>query len=248
LGQQRTDGSRGDITLALFKVERTVGLSRSMFGNGMEVLVPGFVHIVDDDASFATAMKRRLTRAGYEVTTYSSAQHLLDRLPSESVPSCILLDVRIPGLSGPELQSRLRGLGSTLPIIFLTGHLDIPATVRAIKAGADDFLTKPVSSNDLLQAIERAMTHHDVTRRLKSEVDGVRAHIAALTPREREVFELVIRGATNKYVGRALGCTERTIKAHRQKVMEKMRVQSLAELVPLAERAGVFALGTRQAV
>jgi FixJ family two-component response regulator len=211
--------------------------------NGMEVLVSGFVHIVDDDASFATAIKRRLTRAGYEVATYSSAQHLLDRLPSESVPSCILLDVRIPGLSGPELQSRLRGLGSTLPIIFLTGYLDIPVTVRAIKAGADDFLTKPVSSNDLLQAIERAITQHDVSRGLKSELDMVRARVAALTPREREVFELVIRGATNKHVGRALGCTERTIKAHRQRVMEKMQVQSLVELVSLAERGGLFASG-----
>jgi len=92
--------------------------------------VPGFVHIVDDDASFRTAMERRLTKAGYEVATYASAQHLLDRLPSESVPSCVLLDVRIPGVSGPELQSRLSELGSTLPIIFLTGYLDIPATVR----------------------------------------------------------------------------------------------------------------------
>ena len=115
------------------------------------------VHIVDDDASFRTAMKRRLTKAGYEVATYASAQHLLDRLPNESVPSCLLLDVRLPELSGPELQERLSELGSTLPIIFLTGHPDIPATVRAIKAGADDFLTKPVSSDDLLQAIERAI-------------------------------------------------------------------------------------------
>jgi FixJ family two-component response regulator len=212
-----------------------------MFGNGMEVLMLGFVHIVDDDASSATAMKRRLTRAGYEVTTYSSAQHLLDRLPSECVTSCVLLD---EGFGGPELQSRLRGLCSTLPVIFLSDYIDIPATVRAIKAGADDFLIKPVSSKDLLQAIERAMTHHSVTRGLKSELDVVHAHIAALTPREREVFEHVIRGATNKHVGRTLGCTERTIKAHRHKVMEKMRVQSLAELVPLAERAGVFAWGT----
>ena len=154
----------------------------------------GFVHIVDDDASFRTAMERRLKHAGYEVATYASAQHLLDRLPSEGVPSCILLDVRIPELSGPELQGRLSELGSTLPIIFLTGHPDIPTTVRAIKAGADDFLTKPVSSDDLLQAVERAIAHHEVTRGLKSKLDMVRAHVAALTPRERQVFELVIRG------------------------------------------------------
>ena len=200
----------------------------------------GCVHIVDDDASFRKAMERRLTKAGYEVATYASAQHLLDRLPSESVPSCILLDVRIPELSGPELQERLSELGSTLPIIFLTGHPDIPTTVRTIKAGADDFLTKPVSSDDLLQAVERAIAHHRVTRGLKSKLDMVRAHIAALTPRERQVFALIIRGNTNKQVARALGGTERTIKAHRHRVMEKMQVQSLAELVSLAERAGVM--------
>jgi FixJ family two-component response regulator len=201
--------------------------------------VQACVHIVDDDASFRTAMERRLTKAGYEVATYASAQHLLDRLPDESVPSCLLLDVRIPELSGPELQERLSELGSTLPIIFLTGHIDIPATVRAIKRGADDFLTKPVSSDDLLQAIERAIAHHEVTRGLKSKLDIVRARVAALTPREREVFLLVIRGDPNKQVARVLGCTERTIKAHRHRVMEKMQVRSLAELVSLAERIGI---------
>jgi FixJ family two-component response regulator len=201
--------------------------------------VQACVHIVDDDASFRTAMERRLTKAGYEVATYASAQHLLDRLPSESVPSCVLLDVRIPGVSGPELQSRLSELGSTLPIIFLTGYLDIPVTVRAIKAGADDFLTKPISSDELLQAIARAIAHHEVTRGLKSKLDMGRAHIAALTPRERQVFDLVIRGNPNKQVARVLGCTERTIKAHRHRVMEKMQVRSLPELVSLAERIGV---------
>ena len=199
----------------------------------------GCVHIVDDDASFRTAMERRLKHAGYEVATYASAQHLLDDLPSESVRSCLLLDVRIPELSDPELQERLSELGSTLPIIFLTGHPDIPATVRAIKAGADDFLTKPVSSDDLLQAIERAIAHREVTRGLKSKLDVVRAHVAALTPRERQVFDLVIRGDTNKHVARALGCTERTIKAHRHRVMEKMQVRSLPELVSLAVRVGI---------
>ena len=208
----------------------------------------GCVHIVDDDASFRTAMERRLAKAGYEVATYASAQHLLDCLPSESVPSCVLLDVRIPELSGPELQERLGELGSTLPIIFLTGHPDIPATVRAIKAGADDFLTKPVSSDDLLQAIERAIAHHEVTRALQSKLDIVRAHVSALTPREREVFLLVIRGNSNKQIANALGCTERTIKAHRHRVMEKMQVRTLPELVSLAERVGVLdsASGTRQ--
>ena len=197
---------------------------------------------------FRKAIERHLKYAGYEVATYASAEHLLERLPSESVPGCILLDVRIPGLSGPELQERLSELGSTLPIIFLTGYPDVRTTVRAIKAGADDFLTKPVSSEELLQAVRRAIAHHEVTRGLKSKLDKVLAHVSALTPREREVFELVVRGDTNKQVARALGCTERTIKAHRHRVMEKMRAQSLAELVSLAERIGVLASATRQTV
>ena len=204
-----------------------------------ERLLLGFVHIVDDDASFRTAMERRLKHAGYEVATYPSALHLLVNLPTESIPSCILLDVRIPGLDGPALQKRLGELGSTLPIIFLTGYPDIPATVQAIKAGADDFLTKPVASDDLFRAIEKAFAHHQTLRDLKDKLDSVRARLGRLTPREREVFELVIRGNTNKQVARALGCTERTVKAHRHRVMEKMQVRSLPELVSLAERIGV---------
>jgi len=202
--------------------------------------VPGVVHVVDDDASFRTAIERRLKKAGYEVATYPSAQHLLDRLPDQRGPSCILLDVRIPGLSGPELQGRLNELGSALPIVFLTGYADVPTTVQAIKAGADDFLTKPVSSDQLLTAIQRAMAHHEAMRDTKSKLDFVRAHIASLTPRERQVFELVVRGKTNKHVAHELGATARTIKAHRHRVMEKMQVQSLAELVSLAERVGIL--------
>jgi RNA polymerase sigma factor (sigma-70 family) len=202
--------------------------------------VPGVVHVVDDDASFRTAIERRLRKAGYEVSTYPSAQHLLDRLPDERGPGCILLDVRIPGLSGPELQGRLSELGSVLPIVFLTGYADVPTTVRAIKAGADDFLTKPVSSDQLLGAIQRAMAHHEAMRDRKGKLDIVRANIASLTPREREVFELVVRGKTNKHIARELGATERTIKAHRHRVMEKMQVQSLAELASLAERVGIL--------
>lgn len=203
--------------------------------------MPGLIHVVDDDASFRTAIERRLKKAGYEVVTYPSSQHLLDRLPDENGPGCILLDVRIPDLSGPELQDRLSELGSTLPIVFLTGYADVSTTVQVIKAGAEDFLTKPVSSDDLLRAIQRAMAHHEVTRDVKIKLDGVRAKIATLTPREREVFELIVRGKTNKVAGHELGATERTIKAHRHRVMEKMNVQSLAELVSLAERAGILA-------
>jgi FixJ family two-component response regulator len=202
--------------------------------------MPGLVHIVDDDASFRRAMERHLKQAGYEVATHASSQHFLDRLPSESVPSCILLDVQMSGLDGPALQSRLSEVGSILPIIFLTGHPDIPTTVRTIKAGANDFLTKPVLSDELLRAIERAIAHHEATFGRKRRLDMVRDRIATLTPREREVFELVIRGDTNKQAARALGCTERTVKAHRHRVMEKTQVQSLVELVSLAERVGVF--------
>jgi len=202
--------------------------------------MPGFVHIVDDDASFRTAMERRLTKDGYEVETYASAEHLLDRLPSDSVLGCILLDVRIPGVSGPDLQVRLSELGSTLPIIFLSGYPDIPTTVRTIKAGAVDFLTKPVSSDQLLRAIEQAIALHSSTYRQKISLDIVRTHIAALTPRERQVFDFVIRGATNKHAASALGCTERTVKAHRQRLMEKMQVECVAELVSAAERVGVL--------
>jgi FixJ family two-component response regulator len=173
--------------------------------------VSGRVHIVDDDASFRVAMERRLKHAGYEVVTYTSAKHLLDHLPSDNALGCILLDVRMPGLSGPELQNRLSELGSTLPIIFITGYPDVRAAVQAIKAGAEDFLTKPISSDQLLQAVERAIAHHNSAYRQKIVLDLVRSHIATLTPREREVFELVIRGHTNKQAARLLGCTERTI-------------------------------------
>ena len=202
--------------------------------------MPGLVHVVDDDASFLTAMKRSLEHAGYEVASYVSAQHLLDRLPHESVPSCILLDVRIPGTDGPALQKRLKELGSTVPIIFVSGHVDIPVTVRALKDGAEDFLTKPVTSDDLLTAIERAFARRRAFREQQTKLDVVRALIAKLTPRERQVFELIVAGKTNKQISSILGAGERTIKAHRHGVMEKMQVRSLAELVSVAERVGVL--------
>ena len=201
---------------------------------------PGRVHIVDDDAAFRTAIERRLKKAGYEVATYPSAQNVLDSLPSEVELGCILLDVRMPGLSGPELQHRLSELGSTLPIVFLTGHTNFPTTVQTIKAGAEDFLLKPVSSDQLFHAVERALARHEIARDRKVKLDMVRACIAKLTPREREVFELIVRGQTNKQSANTLGCTERTIKAHRQRVTEKLQVRSVAELVSLAERVGVL--------
>ena len=202
--------------------------------------MPGRVHVVDDDASFRTAVERNLKHAGYEVATYASAELLLDRLPNDSALGCVLLDVQIPGLSGPELQERLSELGSTLPIIFLTGYPDIPTTVRTIKAGAEDYLTKPVSSDQLLQAVERAIARHISTYHRKTTQDVARSHFATLTQREQEAFGLIVRGNTNKQVGRILGCSERTIKAHRKRVMEKMQVNTLAELVSIAERIGAL--------
>jgi RNA polymerase sigma factor (sigma-70 family) len=202
--------------------------------------LPGLVHVIDDDASFRTAIERRLKLAGYDVETYSSAQQLLDHLPDVEKPGCILLDVQMPGLSGLDLQSRLIERGSILPIIFVTGYADTPATVRAIKAGAEDFLTKPASSEQLIDAIERAMTRYESARHQRNEINSFRGLVASLTPRERQVFNLIVRGRINKQIAHELGTTERTVKAHRHQVMEKMQVHSLAELVSNAERLGML--------
>ena len=199
------------------------------------------VHIIDDDASFRTTIGRLLRASGYEIAMYKSAKQLLEQLPRDVGPSCILLDVQMPGLGGPELQDRLAQLGSTLPIVFLTGHGDIPTTVQAIKAGAEDFLTKPVPKNKLLNAIERAIARYQTTREQLNRLNALQALVATLTPREREVFELVVRGKVNKQIANELGISARTIKAHRQRVMEKVQVQSFAELVSIAERLGILA-------
>jgi FixJ family two-component response regulator len=202
--------------------------------------LPDVVHVVDDDASFRTAIERRLKLSGYDVATYASAQQLLERLPDDARPGCILLDVQIPDLSGPELQSRLIELGSILPIVFLTGHADIATTVQTIKAGAEDFLTKPVSSEQLIDAIERALARQEAARAHRRKVDSFRGLVASLTPRERQVFDLIVRGKINKQIAYELGTTERTVKAHRHQVMEKMQVHSVAELVSIAERLGLL--------
>jgi FixJ family two-component response regulator len=202
--------------------------------------LPGIVHVVDDDASFRTAIQRRLEKAGYRVVTYASAQQLLDKRPDENGPGCILIDVRMPGLSGPELQSRLTELGSTLPIVFLSAYTDVSTTVHAIKAGAEDFLIKPVNSDQLLGSIEKAIARHETALALKGELEALRARLSTLTPRQRQVFEIIVRGKTNKHAARELGSTERTIKAHRQVIMEKMNVQSVVQLVIIAERLGVL--------
>lgn len=199
----------------------------------------GLIHVVDDDASFRTAIERRLRLAGYDVATYASAEQLLDQLAAAEKPECILLDVQIPGLSGPELQNRLIELGSTVPVVFVTGHADTATTVRAIKAGAEDFLTKPVTSQQLIDAIERALLRQEAARGQRSKLDSFRSLVSSLTPRERQVFDLMVRGKINKQIAYELGTTERTVKAHRHQVMEKMQVHSFAELVSIAERLGM---------
>jgi FixJ family two-component response regulator len=201
--------------------------------------MPGLIHVVDDDASFRAAIERRLRVAGYEVAVYASSQQFLDRLPDVNPRACIVLDVQMPALNGPQLQSRLIELGSSMPIIFLTGHVDTAVTVRTIKAGAEDFLTKPVTSQQLIDAIERALARQESTGGQQEKTALCRLLVSSLTPRERQVFDLVVRGNINKQIAISLGTTERTIKAHRHQVMEKMRVLSLAELVSIAERLGM---------
>jgi len=197
------------------------------------------IHVVDDDSSFRSAIARLLNAAGYEVALYESSQQLLESPPT-SMTDCILLDVQMSGLSGPQLQDRLSQLGNRLPIVFLTGHGDIPTSVRTIKAGAEDFLTKPVTKERLLASIERALDHASRSRARAEEVDGMLARIQTLTPREKQVFALVVRGMLNKQIAHEMGTCERTVKAHRHMVMEKCGVRSVAELVMIAERTGIM--------
>jgi RNA polymerase sigma factor (sigma-70 family) len=199
------------------------------------------VHIVDDDPSFRTSTARLLRACGYGVEIYESAEQLLERLTGGAEVSCILLDIKMPDVSGPELQDRLNARGLSLPIIFLTGHADIPTTVHVIKAGAEDLLTKPVAKDTLVSAIERALARVRRLRDKHEQLDVLRTSVSHLTPRERQVFERAVRGQTNKEIARELGATERTIKAHRHRVMEKVQAASLPELVMIAERLGLLA-------
>lgn len=205
------------------------------------------VHVVDDDASFRTAVGRHLRAAGYQVFTYAAAADLLAQLPL-AAPGCVILDVKLPGMSGPELQQRLNECGASLPIIFLTGHADIPVSVRAIKAGAEDFLIKPVAGHLLLDAIERAIASHQAGQGHGGDIAALRALFEQLTPREREVFQLVVHGKLNKQIAHELYITERTVKAHRQSVMEKFKAHSLLELVFAAESLGFLPRTDRRAM
>jgi FixJ family two-component response regulator len=198
------------------------------------------VHIVDDDGSFRRAISRVLNLSGYEVVGYESAACFL-RIIADAEPGCIVLDVQMPNFGGLQLQEELARLSRSWPIIFLTGHGDIPTSVRAIKAGAEDFLSKPVSKQTLLEAIERAFVRHAAIQQSQGQLNSLRSLISSLTPREREVFALMVRGMLNKQIAFQLGTSERTIKAHRHMVMHKLQVQSFAEAVSIAERAGLLA-------
>jgi FixJ family two-component response regulator len=205
----------------------------------MSAAVP-VIHIVDDDLSARTAVGRVLRASGYQVSTYESANQLLENLPA-AARGCILLDVQMPGVNGPQLQEILSKMGFELPIIFLSGHGDIPISVRAIKAGAEDFLSKPAPKKLLLEAIERALKHYDETHERYVRMNAFRELFSTLTPREREVFSWVVRGKLNKQIAYDLGTSERTIKAHRHSIMKKFKVKSLAELVSIAEKLGMVA-------
>jgi FixJ family two-component response regulator len=196
------------------------------------------VFVVDDDPSVLKGLRRLLAAAGLEVAGFESPQQFLERF-DPGAPGCLVLDLAMPGLNGMELQQELAARGSTLPIVFLTGHGDVPTSVQAMKRGAADFLTKPVDDKDLLAAIRNAFEKGRALRLAQAETAEIGRRLATLTPREREVLQHIVAGKRNKQVAGELGTVEKTVKVHRARVMEKMQARSLAELVRLAERAGI---------
>lgn len=195
----------------------------------------GVVFVVDDDASMRRSLDRLLRSLGYGVETFASARAFLDRPPMQGI-ACLVLDLRMPEVDGLDLQARLAARGDDLPVIFVTGHGDVPSSVRAMKAGAFDFLTKPFDESVLRAAIERALDWHAEVRASRASLDALRARFVTLTPREREVCEQVADGWLNKQVADRLGTSEKTIKVHRARVMEKLGVRSVAELVRIVDR------------
>ena len=198
------------------------------------------VGIVDDDPSVRKGLARLVKGAGYRVEIFASAREFLAR-PQQEDPSCLLLDVRMPGLTGLELQEALAIAGRRMSIVFVSAHGDVLGSVKAMKGGAIDFLTKPVDARDLLGAIGRAVAKALTAQREQAGATDVQGRLKTLTAREAQVFALVVTGMLNKQVAGELGIVEKTVKVHRARVMEKMRAGSLAELVRLADRAGIVA-------
>lgn len=200
--------------------------------------VRGVVHVVDDEASMRTSLARLLGGEGYEVALYASAEEFL-AAAGPALEGCVLLDLRLPGASGLELQEQLARTGCAASIVFLTGHGDVPASVRALKAGAADFLQKPVEAECLLAAVRAALERDSARRREADQLADLRSRAASLSDRQREVWLRVTRGELNKQIAHDLGIVERTVKLHRARVMAKLRAQSTADLVRIAERLGL---------
>jgi len=193
------------------------------------------VFVIDDDPSVRRALARLFKYEGFRVETFAAAQEFLSQ-PLPDSPACLILDVRMPGLNGLDLQTRLATRNVRLPIVFITGHGDIPMTVRAIKAGAADFLPKPFDGQQLLAIVRKAIARHSKTRLADEDLAEIRRRLEALSPRERQVMALVVKGLVNKQSASKLGVTEKTIKVHRARVMRKMRARSLADLVRMAQK------------
>jgi len=196
------------------------------------------VFVVDDDAAVRKAVSRLLRSAGVAVAVFASPREFLAQY-DPATPGCLVLDVAMPGFSGLQLQTALSEKGTSLPIIFLTGHGDVSKSVQAMKQGAFDFLSKPAKDKDLLTAVRAAFERDTVVRQERAKLSEIRARLDTLTPREREVLELVVSGKLNKQIAGDLGIAEATVKMHRAHVMEKMKVQSVAELTRLTERFGI---------